>query len=543
VVNNLIKQHNADAIADKNQVSKNTAEFINERIKYITSELSDVEQEAEAFKAKNRLVDVESEAKLYLETGSAGELQIVEANTQKALADYMFEYIVKHESGIDLIPANLGLSDPAVAALIVEYNKLILDRNRILHNSGEKNPVVENLDLQLAGILKSVKESLNNYRSSLQIKIHELGLKEREINSRIATVPKYEREYRVIQRQQQIKETLYLYLLQKREETNLALAMTVANIKIIDSAYTDGEPVWPKKKIVYLVALLIGLAVPVVLLYIIDLFDTKVHGKRDIDRTGIPFLGDIPQTEEKNKVVVTSKENTSVAEAFRLLRTNVDFLLGQVSTPGRTVFLTSTLSKEGKSFVAMNLASSIAISGKRVLLIGMDVRAPKILQYLGMEEQKGLTNFIFDHNIKLEDVIMKSGLTPTLDVLPSGSIPPNPSEMLMSDRVKEMFDKVKEIYDFIIVDTAPVGMVTDTLLLSQYADAFVYIVRAYYLDRRLLSIPEDLYYKKRLPNMAILINGTDKKKGYGYGYGYGYGGYGYHQESEKPVWKRILGIS
>jgi tyrosine-protein kinase Etk/Wzc len=539
VVNNLIKQHNVDAIADKNQVSKNTADFINERIKYITAELSDVEEEAEAFKAVNRLVDVESEAKLFLQTGSASELEIVEANTQKALADYMYEYIVTHETPSDLIPANLGLNDQSVSLLIAEYNKLVLDRNRILHNSGEKNPVVENLDLQLAGIRKSVKESLNNYRTALQIRIRELGRKEAEIDAKIASVPKYERQYRIIQRQQQIKETLYLYLLQKREETNIALAVTVANAKIIDSAFSNGQPVWPKKRMVYLVALLIGLALPMTGIYVADLFDTKVHGKRDIVRLGIPYLGDIPLNEEKNKVVLTGNDNSSVAEAFRLLRTNVDFILGTTKPKGRTVFLTSTLSKEGKSFIAMNLAASIAISGKKVLLVGMDVRAPKILQYLGLEETKGLTNYIAGDVRTLDEILLKSTVIENLDVLPSGTIPPNPAELLLSERVAEMFAKVKSLYDYVIVDTAPVGMVTDTLLLSSHADAFIFIVRAYYLDRRLLSIAEDLYTEKRLPNMAILINGTEKKKGYGYGYGYGYGGYGYRNEPKAPFWKRL----
>jgi tyrosine-protein kinase Etk/Wzc len=542
IVNNLIKQHNADAIADKNLVSKNTAEFINDRIKYITAELSAVEGDAEEFKTRHGLVDVESEAKLFLQTGTSSEQGILEANTQKALSDYMYDYIVQHNAAGDLIPSNLGLNDVSVANMITEYNKLVLDRNRILKNSSDKNPVVENLDAQLAGIRKSIKESLFNYQAALEIKIKELNRQETGINSKIATVPKYEREYRIIQRQQQIKETLYLYLLQKREETNIALAVTVANTKVIDKAYSNGEPVAPKRKVIYFTALLLGLIIPIIAFYIIDVLDNKVHGKHDVDRTGVPFLGDIPVSDSKTKMVVSRGGNSSIAEAFRLLRTNVDFMLGKTKSKGRTIFLTSTLGKEGKSFIALNLAASIAISGKKVLLIGMDVRAPKILEYLEMDAKEGLTNYVSDPSVQLEHIILKARTVENLDILPSGSIPPNPAELLMSPRIKTMFETVADLYEYIIVDTAPIGMVTDTLLVSSYADAFVYVVRAYFLDKRLLSVPGDLFKDKRLPNMAILINGTDKEKGYGYGYGYGYGGYGYGLEKQRPIWKRLLRI-
>jgi tyrosine-protein kinase Etk/Wzc len=543
IINNLISQHNADAISDKNLVSHNTAEFINDRIKFITSELSDVEGEVEQFKMRNRLVDVESEAKLFLESGNESITNILEANTQKALAGYMYDYIQKRNAPGELIPSNLGLNDQSIAAMISEYNKLVLDRNRILRNSSEKNPVVESLDLQLEGIKKSIRESLNNYVSALEIKIKELNKQETGITSKIASVPKYEREYRIIQRQQQIKETLYLYLLQKREETNIALAVTVANAKVIDKAFSNNEPVAPKKKIVYLLAILAGLALPAIVLYIFDLLDNKVHGKRDIDRIGLPFLGDIPNTDSKQKIVVSRGDSSSVAEAFRLLRTNVDFLMSGSASKGKTIFLTSTLGKEGKSFIAVNLATSIAISGKRVLLVGMDVRAPKILEYLNLGDRAGLTNYISSADLDLRSVIIQQPIVENLDILPSGAIPPNPAELLMNARVKEMFEQVKQIYDYIIVDTAPIGAVTDTLLLSNYADTFVFVVRAYYLDKRLLSVAQDLYKEKRLPNMAVLINGTDKDKGYGYGYGYGYGGYGYGHEKPRPFWKRFLGIS
>lgn len=543
ILNGLIRQHNVDAIADKNLVSKNTSEFINERIEFITAELSTVEGAVENFKFKHGLVDVESEAKLFLQTETAGELEILQANTQKVLAEYMYDYIKSHQTTSDLIPANLGLNDPAVANMISEYNKLVLERNRLLRNSSEKNPVVESLDNQLIEMRKIIKETLRNYSEALNIKLRELAKQESGINSRIAAVPKYERELRNIQRQQQIKETLYLYLLQKREETNIALAVTVANTKVIDRAYSNGVPVSPKKGAIYLAALIVGLLLPVVILYIRDILDNKVHGKRDIDRIGVPFIGDIPQAEKKHKIVVSKGESSSVAEAFRLLRTNVDFMMASHGKHGRTIFVTSTLSKEGKSFVAMNLASSVVLSGKKVLLMGLDIRAPKLLEYFDLGEKPGVTNYISDVSINIEDLLLSVPGLSGFHILPSGSIPPNPSELLMNARISELFDVLKCKYDYIIVDTAPIGMVTDTLLISSYADMFIYVVRAYTLDRRLLSVPENLYKEKRLPNMAVLINGTDKKKAYGYGYGYGYGGYGYGNDKPRPKWKRLLGLS
>lgn len=535
VVNNLIKQHNLDAIEDKNQISKNTANFINERINYITNELSLVEGEAESFKTKYKLTDVESEAKLFLQSGSAGETGLLETNTQMRVAEFMNDYVQKHTSLQELIPTNLGLSDAPLSLQINEYNKLVLERNRILKNSSEKNPVVENLNNQLIDYRKSIKESLGNLKASLQIKTNELSKKEAEINSKIASVPKYEKEYRIIQRQQQIKEALYLYLLQKREETNIALAVTVANAKIIDKAYSDGNMVSPKKQIAYLSAFLIGLVLPIVILYLLDLLDTKVHGKSDIDKVKLPFLGDIPKSNIAEKLVVIENDHSNIAEAFRLLRTNVEFINANRINESKTIFVTSTIGKEGKSFIALNLAASFALSGKKTLLIGSDLRAPKILAYLGLADKKGLTNYITDKTIKLSDIIFNVMGMNNFYVLPPGPIPPNPAELLMHPRVKEMFEEAKPNYDYVIVDTAPVGLVADTLLLNTYADCTVFVVRANFIDKRLLRIAETMYKEKRLPNLAVLINDSDYKRGYGYGYGYGYG-----QENEIPFWKRFL---
>jgi tyrosine-protein kinase Etk/Wzc len=523
IVDNLIKQHGIDAIEDKNLVSRNTADFITERMDFITRELSEVEGNVEAFKTHNKLVDVVSEAGIFLASESENEKLIIENGTQLHLADFVYNYLLEHNDNAALIPSNLGLSDPGIERSIDAYNTLVLERNRILKNSGEKNPVILNLDSQIQGIHKGLKESLANLKSALKIRSQELKRQQGVLNAEIASVPKYEREFREIQRQQQIKESLYLYLLQKREETAIALAVTVANAKIIDHAYGSDQIVSPNRRMIYLIALLLGLFIPLGIIYIRDLLDNKIHSKSDIDRLRLPYLGDIPETDLKQKLVANQGANTSISEAFRTLRTNIDFILKTANTNTRTVFITSTVAKEGKSFIALNLSSIIAISGKKVLLIGMDLRAPKLIEYLNLPDGKGLTNYVADPQLKLSDVIQKVAVVENLHVLSSGDIPPNPSELLMHERVRELFEEVKAKYDYVIVDTAPVGMVTDTLLLSQYADTFIYVTRVNYLDKRMLHLPEMLYKEKRLPNMAILLNGTNSQKGYGYGYGYGYG--------------------
>ncbi|MBK9284937.1 MAG: polysaccharide biosynthesis tyrosine autokinase, partial [Sphingobacteriaceae bacterium] len=513
IVDNLIKQHNLDAISDKNQVSQNTANFINERIRFITSELSEVEGEAEDFKMKNRLTDVESEAKLFLQTGSNSEMNLVEASTQVKIAEYVNDYISKHDSPSDLIPSNLGLNDGGLSLQINDYNKLVLERKRLIVNSGERNPLIENLDAQIKELKMSIKVSLSNLLNTLQIKAKEISKKENEINAKISTVPKYEREYRTIQRQQQIKESLYLYLLQKREETNIALAVTVANAKIIDKAYSNGEMVAPNKKVIYLSSFLLGLILPIIVLYVIELLDTKVYGKKDTDKAKLPYLGDIPQSNSKNKLVVVENDRSNIAEGFRLLRTNVEFITGNLKNQSKCIFVTSTVGKEGKSFIALNLAASFALSGKKVLLIGTDLRAPKILNYLNLADRKGVTNYVAEGDLKPEELIFKMQNFNTFDVLPSGPIPPNPAELLMNSKMKELFDYAKANYEYVIVDTAPVGLVADTLLISEYADATVFVARAGVLDKRLLRIAESLNKEKRLPNMACLINGSNYRKG------------------------------
>ncbi|RNL81640.1 polysaccharide biosynthesis tyrosine autokinase [Sinomicrobium pectinilyticum] len=537
ILNTLIEQYNIDVVADKNLVSANTARFIEKRLALIEAELGEVEQSAENFKETNQLTDITSEAGITLENASEYAKQIVAAETRLQLTNFLIDYLAGIQDNSSLIPANVGTEDSNIGPSIMEYNKLVQERSRLMRGSTENNPVIVNLDSQISGLRQSIKQTLANLKASQAIALNDLRRQEELLNSRISNVPGQERRYRGIQRQQQIKETLYLYLLQKKEETAISLEVTAPNSKIIDSAYGSDIPVAPKRRVILVGSFVLGLLIPFGVIYLKDLLDTKVQGRKDIEgKLSVPFLGDIPKS-LSNDQTISRDSRSSAAEAFRILRTNLDFMLVNVNGhKAKKIFITSTVSGEGKTFVSMNLAGTLALSGKRVLLIGMDIRNPKLTEYIDLPHPRGLTNYLTNGGQPLEEMIFKyekEGFD-HMDILTSGAIPPNPAELLMSDKIGTLFAELENKYDYIVVDTAPVSLVTDTLLVSKHADMFVYVCRAGYLDKRLLVIPENLYREKRLPNMAILINDSDSKKGYGYGYGYGYG------QEVKPWWKRIM---
>lgn len=525
IVNKLIGKYNADAVTDKNQVAASTAAFINERIAFITRELSDVELSAEAFKTRNQLVDVTSEAGLFLSNGSENEKEILSSGTQLRLTEYMYDYLRDQKAFTDLVPANVGIADASIVEMTETYNKLVLERNRLLKSSSEKNPVIVNLDEQLYSLHRNLKESLNNLKVSLSMKLRALEGEENRINSQIASVPKYEREYRIIQRQQQIKESLYLYLLQKREETAISLAVTVANAKIIDQAYSDGNSVSPKKRVVYGIGFFAGIFLVIVIVYIAGLLDTKVKGRKDLEGLGIPYLGDVPLVPDKDNKLVTLHDNSQLSEALRIVKTNLSFMAAASENDAKVLFVSSTIGYEGKSFTAMNLAATFALSDKKVLLMGLDLRNPKIEDYLGIRPQFGVTNYITDPSLTADQLVVQLPGYSSYFVISSGPIPPNPAELLASDRLKMLLASVREQFDVIIVDTAPVGLVADTLVVTEHSDLTIYVVRNNYLDKRMLRIPEHLFATRRISNMALLLNGVNNRidAGYGYGYGYAYG--------------------
>lgn len=537
-LDNLVQIYNEDAAADKSFISENTSKFVANRLLLITQELDGVEKDVEHFKTSNKLTDIETEAKLFIQGSSEYNKKGVDVEIQLNMVASMLEFIKKSNNS-DLLPANIVSPEGGASGLINSYNQLILERNRILKSATVDNPTVVKLDQQITSLKSNVLESLLRMQANLKIQKRDLKNQEGILDSKIEEIPVQERQFRVIARQQKVKEELYLYLLQKREETAIAMAATAPNARVIDAAKASETPVSPKKSIICLAALLLGLFVPFSILYVIDLLDTKVKSRFDItNKADIPFLGDVPNSLTPSEII-NSANRTGTAEALRIVKTNLDFMLSQVPDgEAKTIFLTSTVSGEGKTFLSANLAATMALSGVKVLLMGMDFRNPKLNEYIEMSNGLGLTDYLSSNKIVVGDCIFKSDGFDNFYILPAGKIPPNPTELLMSAKVGELFHQFKKEYDYIIVDMAPVSLVSDTLMLSKFADATVYVVRAGVLDKRMLHIPKMVYEEGKLINMAVVLNDTQHNKSYGYGYGYGYG----IQVEEKSWYKKILNI-
>jgi capsular exopolysaccharide synthesis family protein len=529
-LDNMIQTYNADAAEDKNYIAENTSLFIENRLKLIIEELDGVEQDVQVFKKSNQLSDIESEAKLFLEGSNLYDQKVVETEIQLNIVTSMLDFIKKSTSE-DLLPSNIISGEGDAGGLISSYNELVLNRNRLLKSATAANPSVEKIDQQIGSLKSTVKTSLMRMQTSLNIQKRDLNKEEDILNTKIAKIPLQERQFRVISRQQKVKEELYLYLLQKREETAISLAATEPNARVIDSAKANKIPVSPKNKIIYLAGILLGLLVPFGVIYTHDLLDTKIKTRLDLEgKTAIPFIGDVP-TSDTPIEIIKSESRTSAAEALRIIRTNLEFMLNAVPDGiAKTIFTTSTFPKEGKTFISVNLAATFALTGKKVLLIGMDVRNPRLDEYLTMPD-RGLTNYLSLNDLKIEDLIVKIEGFDSLYALPAGIIPPNPAELLMGKKVETLMDELKLQYDYLIVDTAPVILVADTLLIAKYADCFVYVVRANFLEKKMLTVINNLYTGGKLPNMCMLLNDTDSTKGYGYGYGYG------HEVEKKRFWQ------
>ncbi len=537
-LDSLVSAYNRDAIYDKNLVSEKTKTFIDERLKLVKSDFDNVNLQLKDFKIANEVTNIEAESELVLKSIVDNNNSVIKTSIQLSLANSLYNDLINNTTENNLLASNLGLDDISIGTSILEYNTLVQNRIRLLRTASELNPTVINVTSQISGLKSSLIKSLNNSKKGLDLTLDQLGKEGQKIKAKISGVPIQELELGKIKLKQEITSGLYSYLLKKKEETAISLAVTVPNAKIIEKAYGSNIPVSPKRSIVYLAALLLGGLIPFIIIYLNNLFDTKIHTKKDLeDSMSVPFLGDVPKSEEKSKIVIGSDARSSTAEAFRLIRTNLDFMLMNKKGKSSTIFITSTTSGEGKSFVSINVAASLALSGKKVLLMGMDLRAPKVTEYLGLSDRKGVTNYITNEELSLDDLIFKLDDYDNLDIISSGVVPPNPAELLMTKRTENLFTIIKEEYDYIVVDTAPVNLVTDTLLIAKYADMFMYVARANYLDKRLLAVPQNLYNEKRLPNMAMILNATDPKRSYGYGYG-GYG-YGY-VVLEKPWYKKIF---
>lgn len=537
-IDELVKKYNERAISLKEELSDNTSEFVGERLLKISQELADVDENVEDVKSKYGASSVASSAGLNMQVAQEIERQKNQTNIQLDQIK-QFKEIVATKSKNEMIP-NVGINDPNVAASVGKYNELLAAKNSQLKaGSTEKNPTVVRLNDELKSLETSINQGLTNAESSTQIALDNQSQQYSIAQGRIYGAPVQETQIRDVTRKQQTKEALYLYLLQKREETAITLGVADPNAMVLDKAESLPDKVAPKKKLAFLLAILVGLLIPFSILYISDILDSKIHTREDIEKVlSIPIIADIPKLEgKKTRYLIKKEDHSGVAEAFRILRTNISFILPKTAdnNDGKVIFITSSIAHEGKSLVSTNLATALSHANKKTLILGLDIRAPKIEPYLGVRSKQGVTNYIINSDISPKDIVVSAPNNENLDIITSGDLAPNPAELLMNVRIKELFDFAKENYEYIIVDTAAFSMVTDTLLLSKFSDAFIYVIRANYLDKRMLKYVSFLHKEQRLPNMALLLNGVDHKNSYGYGYGYGYGTA--FENSQKRWWQ------
>ena len=542
-INKLLEMYNINTNNDKNEVAQKTAEFINERISIISKELGSTEKDLESFKRGAGITDLTSDAQIAL-TGSAEyEKKRVENQTQINLLQDLQKYM--QNEGYEVLPSNIGLQDVNLAAAINRYNDVLVERKRLLRTSTENNPTIINLDTSISAMKENVQVSLDRVLRGLFITKADLDREANRYSRRISEAPGQEREFVSIARQQEIKAGLYLMLLQKREENAITLAATANNAKIIDEAIADDAPVSPRSKITYLIALILGVGIPVGVIYLLELTKFKIEGRADVEKlTSAPIVGDIPLTDEKQgAIAVFENQNNLMSETFRNVRTNLQFMLGNDK---KVILVTSTVSGEGKSFISGNLAISLSLLGKKVVIVGLDIRKPGLNKVFNIPRKEiGITQYLANPENNLMDLVQLSDVSKSLYILPGGTVPPNPTELLARDGLDKAIETLKKNFDYVILDTAPVGMVTDTLLIGRVADLSVYVCRADYTRKNEYTLINELIDGNKLPNLCTVINGLDLKKrkyGYYYGYGkygkyYGYGkrygyGYGYGETSD-----------
>lgn len=544
VLSMLISVYNENWVKDKNQIAVSTSMFINERLGVIERELGNVDEDISSYKSEHLLPDVQAASSMYMAQSSEANAQILSLNNQLYMTRYIRNYLANDANRTQLLPANSGIESANIESQIAEYNKQLLQRNSLVANSSTENPLVVDMDQALASMRGAIIRSIDNQIVTLNSQIKSLRQTEQQTTSRIAANPTQAKYPLSVERQQKVKEALYLFLLQKREENELSQAFTAYNTRIVTPPHGSMLPTSPVHKNIFMVAFALGLLIPVVIIFMRENMNTRVRGRKDLENLTIPFIGEIPLFTRKKKgilgkkpqevkaVVVKEGNRDIINEAFRVLRTNLEFMTGKDKT-SNVIIMTSFNPGSGKSFLTMNIAMSLAIKGKKVLVIDGDLRHASVSSYIDSPD-KGLSDYLGGRIDNLDEIIVPDPKHKSMDILPVGTIPPNPTELLFDERLKQTIDTVREQYDYVLIDCPPVELVADTQIIEKLADRTIFVVRAGLLERSMLSELEKIYDEKKYKNMSLILNGTEGSGGrYGYCYGYRYGyGSGYHYGSD-----------
>ncbi|PWK22397.1 capsular exopolysaccharide synthesis family protein [Arcicella aurantiaca] len=524
ILGKLLEAYSYNALEDKNLESTNTLRFIEDRLHLISKELKDVEGEVETYKTQKGITDLSEEANLFLEKVKENDTQLNEVDVKLKVLEGVEQYLQNSQRGV--APSNLMVSDPVLIGLLEKLNTLELEQEKTSRTTQPQNPFLQTIKAQVKILKQDILDNVANQKKGLGVtKLSFQNLNNR-FESSIRAIPKKEREFVSIKRQQGIKESLYLLLLQKREETALSYASTVTDSRVIDSPYSSPGPIKPNKRLVLIIALLSGLSIPIFLINIIDILNDKVQSRKDIEKaTNLSIFGEIGlKPKGIQDAVIDLKSRSFLAEQFRILRTNLQYVGASTNQGKSKVFIfTSSTSGEGKSFVSINLAASIATLGKKVALLELDLRKPKISAYLGMSRDRGISNYLVGQ-LNENDIIQSTKIE-NLYLLASGPIPPNPAELLSNGRIEELINKLKETYDYVLIDSPPVGLVTDSLILGAYVDACFYLVRHEVTPKQNLAILTDIKFFDKFKSVNVIFNGVNYKNSQEYRYGYGYGYY------------------
>ncbi|MCE7040508.1 polysaccharide biosynthesis tyrosine autokinase [Dyadobacter sp. CY312] len=535
VLNKLLDVYVQSSLDDKNGEASNTLKFIENRLGLITGELGDVEKDVESYKTNQGITDISAESQLFLENIKENDSKLNEVNTKISILESVDNFVQNADAGA-VAPATYMIDDPVLVSLLTKFNELELQRERYARTTTDKNPLLETINTQLNGTRQAIKENVQNLKRGMAVTKKNLESINTRFSTGLRSIPKKEREYVGIKRQQSIKEELYLYLLQKREETALAYASTVTDSRLIDAPITTFNPIKPKKSLIWLGSGAAGIIIPILLINLIFMLNNTVQSREEIEkRTSSSVLGEIGlmktvKGEPASESIIKMTSRSAVAEQFRALRTNLQYL-GDGTC--RTIMFTSSIGGEGKSFISINLAASLAFSDKRVILLGMDLRKPSLHERLELSNKKGVSNYMVGQT-NLDDLIHSTGVHPKFDVMVSGPLPPNPSELLGNGRLTQLLAELKERYDYILIDSPPYGLVTDAALIAEHVDATLYVVRYNYTILDHLNRIGELRRTKRFANLTVIFNGVNYGAGYGYGYGYGGYGYGYYTDDKKP---------